>query len=74
MSSVGIMDDDDLALLRFEKLRWNYSGAKAEEVRRRFGLSMTQYWQRLFTLCERPEALVAEPVIVNRVNRRRRAS
>lgn len=71
-STVLRVNDDDLALLRFEKLRWNHQGAKAEEVRRRFGLSLTQYLQRVHALCDRPEALAAEPVLVNRINRRRR--
>lgn len=66
------MNDDDLEILRFEKLRWNHAGAKAEAVRRRFGLSMTEFWQRLFALAERPEALAAEPVVVKRINRPRR--
>ena len=37
------MNDDDLELLHFEKLHYRHQGAKAEEIRRSFGLSLTGY-------------------------------
>lgn len=67
------MTDDDLELLRFEKLHWHHAGAKATAIRDRFGLTETGYYQRLLHLARQPQALAAEPVIVNRINRRRRS-
>jgi hypothetical protein len=66
------LNDDDLALLDFEAGFWKYSGAKAEAIRRQFGLTATGYYQRLLVLARRPEALAARPQVVNRINRRRR--
>lgn len=64
------MTDDDLALLRFEKLHWHHRGAKATAIRERFGMSETAYWQRVRAITQQPAALAAEPVLVNRLRRR----
>ncbi len=69
-----MLSEDDLRLLTIAKQVWRYEGAKAETVRREPGLSMARYWQELSALRERPEALAAEPMLVNRIDRRRRES
>jgi hypothetical protein len=61
----------DLAVLDFEKRHWRHSGAKEQAIRERFDLSASQYFQVLNALLDRPEALAAEPVLVNRLRRER---
>lgn len=66
------MDNEDLELLRFAKLQWHHRGAQAGAIRERFGMTETGFWQRVLHLARTPEALQAEPVLCNRLNRRRR--
>lgn len=61
------------SVLDFEKVHWQYSGAKEQAIRERFGISATNYFQLLNALLDRQEALAAEPVLVNRLRRERDA-
>lgn len=63
----------DRAVLDFEKRSWPSTGAKEQAIRERFDLSATLYFQALNALLDRPEALAADPVLVNRLRRRRDA-
>jgi hypothetical protein len=67
----AVLSARDRAVLDFEKRHWRYSGAKEQAVRERFDLSASQYFQVLNALLDRPEALSAEPVLVNRLRRER---
>lgn len=56
-------------LLAFERGFWRYQGAKESAIRDRFGFSATRYYQALHEAVRKPAALVAEPVLVNRIRR-----
>lgn len=65
------LTDLDLSILRFEHTRWRYPGAKDDEIRRRFDMSPTRFYQRLNAIIDRPAALIAEPQLVHRLQRLR---
>jgi hypothetical protein len=67
------LDERDLAILAFERQWWRYAGAKEQAVREQFDLSPTRYYQVLNALIDRPEALVADPMLVKRLRRLRTA-
>lgn len=69
--SVGELDERDRRVLEFERQWWKYAGAKEEAIRENFGLSATRYYQLLNVLIDRPEALVADPMLVKRLRRLR---
>ena len=61
----------ELEILAFEKRQWRFSGAKEQAIRDLFALSATRYHQVLNELIDKPEALQAEPSLVNRLRRLR---
>ncbi len=65
------LSDRDLAMLGFERQWWKYAGAKEQAVRDLFDMSATRYYQVLNALIDRPEALVADPMLVKRLRRLR---
>ena len=65
------LSERDRAVLTFEKQHFKYSGSKEQAIRDRFGMSATRYYQVLNALLDRPEALEFDPVVVNRLRRRR---
>ncbi len=58
-------------VLAFERQWWKYAGAKEQAVRDLFDLSATRYYQLLNALIDKPEALVADPMLVKRLRRLR---
>ena len=68
---LGELDDRDRRVLEFERQWWKYAGAKEQAIRDLFGLSATRYYQVLNTLIDRPEALIADPMLVKRLRRLR---
>lgn len=66
-----VLTEQERAILAFEKLRWNHQGAKATAVRDVFGLTLTEYCQRVNRLIDKPEALAEEPALVLRLQRLR---
>ena len=58
-------------VLAFERQWWKYAGAKEQAVRDLFDMSATRYYQVLNALIDRPEALVADPMLVKRLRRLR---
>ena len=58
-------------ILAFERQWWKYAGAKETAVRDLFDMSATRYYQVLNALIDRPEALVADPMLVKRLRRLR---
>jgi len=60
-------------MLTFERQWWRQAGAKETAIRDRFGVPPTRYYQVLNALVDRPDALAADPLLVRRLRRVRRA-
>jgi Protein of unknown function (DUF3263) len=60
-------------MLTFERQWWRQAGAKETAIRDRFGVPPTRYYQVLNALVNRPDALAADPLLVRRLRRLRRA-
>jgi len=65
------LTERDLAVLAFERQWWKYAGAKETAIKELFDMSATRYYQVLNALIDRPEALVADPMLVKRLRRLR---
>ena len=65
------LTDRELAVLAFERQWWKYAGAKEAAIKDLFDMSATRYYQVLNTLIDKPEALVADPMLVKRLRRLR---
>lgn len=65
------LTDGERAVLALEREWWQRRGSKEQAVRDRFDLTATAYYALLNRLIDRPEALAAEPVVVNRLRRLR---
>jgi hypothetical protein len=70
-ASAPALCDRDREILAFERQWWKYAGAKETAIRDLFGMSATRYYQVLNALIDRPEALVADPMLVKRLRRLR---
>lgn len=71
LAGVDELTDLDRQLLEFEGQGWRFESQKAAAIKDRFDLSATAYYQRLGALLNKPEALAADPVLVNRLRRLR---
>lgn len=58
-------------VLDFERHWWRYAGAKESSIKELFNISAPQYYQLLNNLIDRPEALLAAPMLVKRLRRLR---
>ncbi len=67
----GELNDRDAAILQFERQWWKFAGAKEQAIREQFGMSATRYYQVLNALIDRPEAMVADALLVKRLRRLR---
>lgn len=67
------LSDRDRAILDFEKAWWHFAGAKEQEIRDRFDLSPTRYYQILNGLIDHPAAEVYDAMLVKRLRRLRAA-
>ena len=65
------LTDRDSEILAFERQWWKYAGAKETAIRDLFDMSATRYYQVLNALIDKPEALVADPMLVKRLRRLR---
>jgi hypothetical protein len=65
------LTEREAALLAFERQWWKYAGAKETAIRDLFDLSAARYYQVLNALIDKPEALVADPMLVKRLRRLR---
>lgn len=65
------MDDLERRILELEKHYPKYDGRKDHQIRERFDMSATSYFQILTRLLDDPEALWMEPVLINRLRRLR---
>ena len=66
-----VLSARDSEILEFERQWWKYAGAKETAIRESFDMSATRYYQVLNALIDRPEALVADPLLVRRLRRMR---
>jgi hypothetical protein len=67
----GSLGERELAVLAFERQWWKYAGAKEAAIKELFDMSATRYYQVLNALIDKPEALVADPMLVKRLRRLR---
>ncbi|MCA1833538.1 MAG: DUF3263 domain-containing protein [Actinomycetota bacterium] len=58
-------------ILAFEREWFKHVGAKDREVRERFGISATRYYQILNDLLESPHAMNEDPMLIRRLRRLR---
>jgi len=65
------LTERDTRILAFERQWWKYAGAKETAIKDLFDMSATRYYQVLNALIDRPEALVADPMLVKRLRRLR---
>jgi len=65
------LTEREVAILAFERQWWKYAGAKETAIRDLFDMSATRYYQLLNALIDRPDALVADPMLVKRLRRLR---
>jgi hypothetical protein len=59
----------ELKMLEFERTWWRHAGAKESSIKELFNLTPPAYYQMLNNLIDRPEALMAEPLLVKRLLR-----
>ncbi len=65
------MNEQDLAILRFEGQWWKHRGSKLQAVHDLFDMTLTRYYKRLLRIIDDPAAAEMEPLIVKRLQRRR---
>ena len=63
--------DLDLRLLDFEREWWRQGSSKESGVKENFGISLSEYYERLNHLIDSDEALAAQPLLVKRLRRLR---
>ena len=66
-----MLTDTEKAMLATERVRWQYSGAKEQYIRDKFGMSITRYYQAVNALIEREDALAHDPHTTRLLLRRR---
>ena len=67
------LSEQQQAVLDFEKSWWSLPGSKETEIRERFGISSTRYYQELNALLDDEAALAYDPLLVKRLRRVRSA-
>ncbi len=67
------LTDRDREVLSFEREWWKHVGAKERQIRDRFEVSATRYYQILNELISRPAAMQEDPMLVRRLQRMRAA-
>ncbi len=70
VTPVGL-SDFDAQLLDFEKNWWSLAGSKETEIRERFDMSTTRYYQLINALIDTEAALAYDPLLVKRLRRLR---
>jgi hypothetical protein len=65
------LSDRDRAILEFERSWWKSPGPKRSEIRRRFGLSASRYYELLADLALSDDAMEHDPLVVKRLRRSR---
>lgn len=63
------LTDAEHTLLIIERQLWTRPGSKEQAIRDLLDIGATRYYQLLVQLLDRPEALVAEPLLIGRLRR-----
>lgn len=63
----------EVAMLEFERTWWRHAGAKESSIKELFNLTPPAYYQHLNNLIDKEAALLAEPLLVNRLRRLRQS-
>ena len=64
------LTEQDQQILAVERRQWR-PGAKEHAIAQLLGIPETRYYQLLNELIDRPEALAADPALVNRIRAQR---
>ncbi len=56
-------------IIDFEQTYWHRLDSKENAIRETFDMTPVRYYQLLLELIDEPEALAAEPLLVNRLRR-----
>ena len=72
-NEVSGLTELEVRILDFEKSWWRFAGAKEAAIKELFDLKPPDYYQLLNNLIDRPEALIAAPMLVKRLRRIREA-
>jgi hypothetical protein len=73
ISAASGLTELEVKVLEFERQWWRYAGAKESSIKELFNLTPPKYYQLLNNLIDRPEALLAAPMLVKRLRRLREA-
>ena len=65
------LSDRARSIIDFEKSWWSLPASKESEIRERFGMSSTRYYQELNALIDTEAALAYDPLLVKRLRRLR---
>ncbi|HSN43937.1 MAG TPA: DUF3263 domain-containing protein [Propionibacteriaceae bacterium] len=65
------LSERDAEILAFERSWWQADRSREQEIRERFDMSTTRYYQVVNALIDSPEALAADPLLVKRLRRMR---
>ena len=65
------LSEFEVKMLEFERSWWRHAGVKESSIKELFNLTPPAYYQLLNNLIDREAALMAEPVLVNRLRRLR---
>jgi len=60
----GGLDPEDVEFLEFERTHWGAFPNKESAVRERFGITLARYYQRVYAICQTPQALAYDAVLV----------
>jgi len=63
------MTELECAVLAFERGWWRFAGTKEQTIREQLDMSAIRYYQLLNRLLDDPEALAADPLLINRLRR-----
>lgn len=56
-------------ILKFERQWWRYAASKEDAIRVQFNMTPINYYQKLNTLLDKPEALAEDLALVRRLRR-----
>jgi hypothetical protein len=65
----SFLSERDQRILEFERQWWRNTGAKEEAIRAEFSLSAARYYQLLNAVIDLPDAVRADPMLINRLQR-----